>query len=618
MKKKLVGLIVLLLALGSFDMLALADGSYEITSYDVNVDLQKDGSGEFKEEITYDFDGSFNGVFYNLDRTGIKDVTNIEVTVKGQDGQESAPFTQNDSEKIGTYQLTEENNFLKFKVFQKANDEQKTVVYRYKIPEVVTNYTDTAEFNGRLIGAGWEDPIDNIIIHINLPQAAEKGTLRAWAHGDLSGKIAVIKDKKVQLEVPNNPSNTFVEARVIFPTAVTPDNPNVKNEKRLAKIMAEEKEMAEAANRKRQTIMWIFIIIAVVSVVVAVVGSILGRKIAQKNKFKDLFVPEHLYELPEDMTPAVMYSATKNKAPRTTEITATLMDLVRKKQVTIDEIEIGKSKKEKTTFLLKKVPNPPEITLLSHEKYLMTWLFDQVGNGEAVTLKMIEDYGKKDQKKAKKFTDSYKKWQDKVKLAADEKGYISKTNTKALTFISVYSIFLFILLIVTLILMGTLNAFYPLIMILLFVVSVINAVQWIGFFPVRTLEGETAVRQWQAFSDMLRDVSNLKMADVGSLIIWDHFLVYAISLGVSTEVIKALALQFPAEALDSMTIGHYYLYGAMFHSNFGSSLNSGFETSFNNAMGNAVSNASSASGTGGGFSGGSSGGFGGGSGGGAF
>ena len=117
---------------------------------------------------------------------------------------------------------------------------------------------------------------------------------------------------------------------------------------------------------------------------------------------------------------------------------------------------------------------------------------------------------------------------------------------------------------------------------------------------------------------MLRDVSNLKMADVGSLIIWDHFLVYAISLGVSTEVIKALALQFPAEALDSMTIGHYYLYGAMFHSNFGSSVNSGFETSFNNAMGNAVSNASSASGTGGGFSGGSSGGFGGGSGGGAF
>ncbi|MEG2603250.1 MAG: DUF2207 domain-containing protein, partial [Carnobacterium sp.] len=164
MKKKLVGLVVLLLALGSFDMLALADGSYEITSYDVNVDLQKDGSGEFKEEITYDFDGSFNGVFYNLDRTGIKDVTNIEVTVKGKDGQESAPFTQNDSEKVGTYQLTEENNFLKFKVFQKANDEQKTVVYRYKIPEVVTNYTDTAEFNGRLIGAGWEDPIDNIII----------------------------------------------------------------------------------------------------------------------------------------------------------------------------------------------------------------------------------------------------------------------------------------------------------------------------------------------------------------------------------------------------------------------------------------------------------------------
>ncbi|MGX7418801.1 DUF2207 domain-containing protein [Carnobacterium gallinarum] len=624
MKKYLVSLLVLVLGMIIFKVpIAFAAGDYVIDDYKANVDLQEDGSGRFQEAITYDFDGDFNGVFYNLDLKGIKDVTNLEVSIKDATGKESKPFSENNSGKTGSYQLTREGNYLKIKVFQKANNEKKTVVYRYTIPDVVTNYADTAEFNRRIIGAGWEDVLRNISVTIKLPKKVEDGKLRAWAHGSLNGKISLEDNQKVLLTMDSNPSNTFVEARLVFPISITQNNSNIKSEKRLAKIMAAEKVEAEKANQRRQNAMWFAIVLTVVFAVVAIWGSYHGRKVAAKNLFKELHIPEHLYDIPEDITPAVMYSATKHKKPRTVEITSTLMDLVRKKQLTLKEIEmsltttLGKTK-SKTTYLIQKIKNPKEIILLTHEAYLIKWLIDDIGNGESVTLNEIENFGKKDQKKAKKFMKNYQKWQDMVKISADQKGYYSQTDQKAKNFVLFYHGVLLALFVCGNIAMNIMNGVYPWAIVAMFILLIMSGVQWIGFFPIRTLKGETAVREWEAFKSMLQDVSNLKMADVGSLVLWDHFLVYAISLDVSTEVINALALQFPQEELTTMYVGSYYLYNPFFGTNLGSSISTSFESSFNNAMGSAVSNASSTDGTGGGFSGGSSGGFGGGSGGGAF
>lgn len=624
MKRYALSLVVLMMGVFLWwEPTVLADGEYEIDRYQVNIDLHEDGSGSFEEAITYNFDGDFNGVFYNLDLNGIKAIENLSVSVKDQSGKESVPFKKNNSETTGSYQETQADGFLKLKVFQKANDEKKTVIYRYTIPEVVTNYQDTAEFNGRVIGSGWDDALNNVEIAIHLPKKAENDTLKAWAHGSLNGKVALENNQTVRLTLDQNPSNTFVEAHVIFPTTITPLNPNVKNEKKRDQILASEKELAEAANRKRQRVMWFAIVITLISFVVAILGAYSGRKAAKKDKFKGLHIPEHLYELPEDMTPAVMYSAIKNKDPRTIEITSTLMDLVRKKQLTLEEIPLDSTmkllkKEPKTTYLITKIASAKSDALLPHESYLIKWLIDDIGDGAAVTLKEIENFGKKKRKQAQKFLDSYKKWQKQVRTVADQKDYISPRDSKAKSIVIGYNMLLFILLILGTITMTLLNGFYPWAMVIMLVLLLVSLLQWIHFFPIRTLKGETAVRQWSSFKAMLEDVSNLKMAEVGSLVLWDHFLVYAISLDVSEKVIEALAIQFPQEELDRMYIGHYYMYNSLWGASMQNSFNHSFENSFNNAMGNAISNSSSATGSGGGFSGGSSGGFGGGSGGGAF
>src|SRR5690606_9846350 len=104
--------------------------------------------------------------------------------------------------------------------------------------------------------------------------------------------------------------------------------------------------------------------------------------------------------------------------------------------------------------------------------------------------------------------------------------------------------------------------------------------------------------------------SNLKDAEIPSLVIWGHYLVYATSLGVADEVIDQLPKVFTEADLSNPDLT--YMGGYRSFTNFYL-----LNNSFNNTMSkvsSAVSSAqiassskSSGGGFGGGFSGGSSG-----------
>lgn len=137
----------------------------------------------------------------------------------------------------------------------------------------------------------------------------------------------------------------------------------------------------------------------------------------------------------------------------------------------------------------------------------------------------------------------------------------------------------------------------------------------------RTRYGVEQTAKWKAFKRFLLHFSNMDKAEIPSIAIWEHYLVYAISLGVAKEVIEQLPQVFSeAELMDpSLT----YMRGYSSLNNL--MLMNTMITSTTNSISNAISTAdiasspdSSGSGMGGGFSGGSSGGGGGGGGGGAF
>jgi uncharacterized membrane protein len=103
--------------------------------------------------------------------------------------------------------------------------------------------------------------------------------------------------------------------------------------------------------------------------------------------------------------------------------------------------------------------------------------------------------------------------------------------------------------------------------------------------------------------------------EIPSLIIWEHYLVYAVTLGVAREVIKQLELVFPNMQDGDYHFGYgWYTYGRIggFNSmeNSFKDISDSIDDSIKSAQA-AVSKSSSGSGGGGGFSSGGGGGGGG-------
>lgn len=144
-----------------------ADG-FDIKSYDVNADVQKDGNVWLTQKIKYDFDGSFHGVYYNQDIKGISGVSNVSVETIEDGNVEKIPLSVKKSN--NTFSQIQSANQLKLKVYHSVANKEVTFVYHYLLHGVVKNYKDTAELNWKIIGAHWDVALNNVKIKIVLPQ----------------------------------------------------------------------------------------------------------------------------------------------------------------------------------------------------------------------------------------------------------------------------------------------------------------------------------------------------------------------------------------------------------------------------------------------------------------
>ena len=70
------------------------------------------------------------------------------------------------------------------------------------------------------------------------------------------------------------------------------------------------------------------------------------------------------------------------------------------------------------------------------------------------------------------------------------------------------------------------------------------------FLSRRSVEGCNQYWLWRGFRHYLLDFSRLKEAEPPALTLWDHYLVYAVSLGVAKEVIHHLPLVYGQEQVN--------------------------------------------------------------------
>lgn len=624
------------------------DKYYDISKYVMNVDILPDGSADIEERLTYHFSGQFNGVLRDLDFSSTGGLENIRVYVE-KDGS-LVEWTLNSSSNLdavgdpGEYNLVNQGEIAHFKIFERSRNEDKTFIIKYTFRDAVTKYNDIAEFNRVMIDPNWTISMNNVLISFTLPEGAQNEELKVFGHGPLTGESKIIDASHVEFSSEYLAPYSSIETLVLFPTKLVPQSSNVVSKDALPGILANEKALADEANMERDEakkqvaeyekrqqelqkqrlaeeariaarkpygdamgllffILWFAIITYIY--------------IKYDRELKHSFEGKYYRELPGEYTPAEMSSLLSMGSVQTRDITATLMDLVRKEQLlltTNKSVKKGIFKdKEIIDYIVSRNQNAPSIGLKKHESFLMDWFIDKIGDGNSVVLDEISDYTKT-KTGARKFTSDYSKWCDLAKKEAEKNDFFDSTCKKGRTIGVLLS---FVYLGLGILLYTVFRTAFGLVLILQFLILMIFSAR----ISRRTAYGNEQNAMWLAFKNFLKDFSHLDKAEIPSIVIWEHYLVYAISLGVAKEVISQLPLVFGDADLQDTRLT--YIYGYNF-SNF-TTFTRAFDTTVNsvdNAISHAMSVAnstmSSSSGGGGGFSGGSSGGGGGGGGGGAF
>ncbi len=625
-----------------------ADRSYNISEYFINVDIKPDGSADIEERLTYSFSGVFNGVLRNVDYKSTGGLENLRLFVEKNGSRiewklnSSNDLNANGSP--GTFNLVHQDEIAQLKIFEQSANENKTFVLKYTFRDAVTKYNDIAEFNRKIIDSGWEVPLNNVVVNFILPEGAKQEEIKVFGHGPLTGASKIINERHVRFTIAYLSPGNWVETLVLFPTRLIPQSEKYVARDELAVILANEKQLAEAANtqreearqqvaeyeKRRQELASQRQTQAMRTAAIKPYGNALGILLSllwfviiifiyikYDKELKHTFEGKYYRELPGEYTPAEMSSLLSMGYVGTCDITATLMDLVRKEQLLLTTNKYLKKgifkDKEVTDYSIVRNEGAPAISLKTHESFLISWFIGRIGRGGSLMLDEISSYAKTTSG-ARQFKKDYDNWCSLAKEEAKKNDFFDTTCKTgkvagilaALSYLGLGVLILYVFKAET----GVALVIQSLILLI-----------FSARLSRRTAYGNEQNAMWLAFKNFLKDFSNMEKAEMPAIVIWEHYLVYAISLGVAKEVINQLPLVFNDTDLHDtrLTYMHGYSFAnfAMFTDAFDRTVSS-VDGAIDNAMAVANSTLSSSSGSGGGFSGGSSGGGGGRGGGGAF
>ena len=582
-------------------------GTAYVDSISIDAKIKEDGSMLVEETIVWDVVEEINGVYRDIliqnssnELNSATKITIHQVTVNGNEFERE--FTRLLNGASGKYNVNTLTGGKQVKIFAPSADEYITTRITYTLYDVIVKYNDVAELYWNFIGSGWEYGLDDVSINITLP--GDSKLLKVFAHGPLYGYSAIPSSNSVAVKVESLRSNEIVDARVLFDSSLVSTS-KVAEQNILESILAEEAKLAEQANFNREKAkksLYYSIIIVLIALLIPVFVYIDAYKKAKKAKFNG----KYYRELPEDYGPAIMNKLLYPTMGTTSsnDMLATLLDLVRRKYIEIKPI-IPNGKKKPEDYLLKLVKTDLLELNESEKHFVETLIFVDT---QEITIKELRKKNSKSIKAKNKAVDDYKKWTEIITELAKEKDLIKKEKIK----IGKYLLRCIpsMLALITVAVYGFVNNYEDIISIGMFsaifgVFELIWVCLGVHELNVRTEKGIEHKLMWKAFRKFLLDFSKLDEHDYKSIAIWEHYLVYAVALGISKKVIKELKIVFPTEFEDGSDMFATYTTIGLLSDN---DVFTSFSNSFTSAASAAFNAPSSADGSGGGFSGGAGGG----------
>ena len=626
--KKILWLLLLL----SLPIIVEARVSYDLTNFLVDATILDNGDLQVKELIV--LDGNFSGYWINIPyRNPVLEyhtpinfaadaiyngsgISNVKLFAKKID--EEISFDTFDEEFVtltrsyyeedaqnGNYVESSIQNGKSYKMYYKAENEKVAFLIEYTLEDMVVLHEDVAELYFAILSEDFEDSIEDLQIRVNLPKEDSSNNFRIWTHGDLTANIDFLNRSSFLTTVKKTYANTAIDVRTTFDASLMNRSlvRKTTEEKALDQIIAVEEERAQAANQARETAkknMTITYIICAIYIVIIILWWIYVY-IRFDREYKSTFTLKYNREFIEDYNVEVVdYLMNHNITPNA--MSASILNLIYKKNIKVEEIPSEKKKKEKNY----------RFSLINRDKasdtedVLLDFLFETVGKDNTFTTEELKKYASGTTTFGN-FQKSYTNWQNCARKDGERQNFFEKNGLPIVS-----SIFLLLIALIIVCYVSYLDV-YSVMVIIVMTLSLVFLIYAL-FIRKRTKKGNEDYVRWKAFKNFLEDFGRFDIKELPEIALWEKYLVYATVFGLADQVEKAMNVKI--SELPEGTMSMYYPSYVDFHiaHMVSHSINNSF-TSNQTAISNsriASSRGSSGSGFGGGGS--LGGGFGGGGG----
>jgi uncharacterized membrane protein len=320
--------------------------------FDAQIQVHPDGTIEVTEVIEAQFTGAWHGIYRTIP-VEYTDAEGLNYTLL----LDQISATDSDGEKLKLEQ-NREGRYVKFKIYvPAAEDATRTILLHYRVLDALRFFQDHDELYWNVTGNEWDNAIELVTAHIELP-AGVTG-LRAVAYTGVTGS----RTEDARVEIKDNVADISSTRKLGYRQGLTA-------------VVGFDKGFVHPPSASMQLIRFLksnspLLIPLIAFFVMLWLWWTRGRD------------PQRLaisvqYEPPDKLTPGECGTLVDNEAAMR-DITATLVDLAVKGYLTIEQIEeshlLGLTHSKDYIFHMKKPPS--EWTAArSHEQEMLSALFD--------------------------------------------------------------------------------------------------------------------------------------------------------------------------------------------------------------------------------------------------
>jgi len=546
---------------------AFAKEDLYVRDWTIYAALKENGDLKITEDISYEFNEKFNGIYRYIDLNETYSITDI--VVKEIESGKLKNFALKEKAKNGdegVYTVEKKKDKTIIKIFSPSNDEVKTFRISYIINNAATKYNDTGELYYKFLDKDNETFIENFTVYIDLPFDDGSDRVKIFAHGPSNGTINKIDGTyntlRYQLKTTNVESNTHIETRLLFPPEYIRESTNIVNKDRYQEILAEETALQKISEQqrikkefKKALLGRISLIISSISIFVFIVIWVICRRKVEQDTVNRVYK-----DIPEDCTPALAAYIT-GLSINANIFFATVLDLFCKGYLKIKRSKDNKEASINDNYIIYKTKDADN-TLLHHERYFMTWLFNDLGDGNSVCLKDIENYSRQS---PQKFNKAMMTWKNKIKEEAFRRGYFDNSKSVHGLVLITLSVACIILGFITVINKNIIGLFD-------LAAGIVLLIYGLCLFYRLSYKGYILCRKWKGFTRYMKQLKpNLSAEDVADPL--DKSLIYALGFGILKKDILSLGHDFYTE---DGWLFWYVLFADTSSNTFSESINNSF------------------------------------------